>query len=78
MFLLAILALALVGATAALLAWASVVPRVHAMHRLGQITAYGGGIVHSSEEAAHQSSHALFDGLAQRVGSLRLGFVETL
>ena len=70
MFLLAILALALVGATAALLAWASVVPRVHAMHRLGQITAYGGGIGHPSDEAAQQSSHALFDGLAQQVGSL--------
>jgi tight adherence protein C len=70
MFLFAILALALIGATATLLAWASVLPRVQAANRLGQITAYGGAIGHSSDGAARQSSSALFEGLAHRVGSL--------
>ena len=70
MILLAILALALIGVTAALLAWATVLPRVHALNRVGQITAYGGGIGRADDDAAPQSSSARFDGLAQRVGSL--------
>jgi tight adherence protein C len=68
MFLLAILALALVGVTVALLAWATVLPRMQAVDRLGQITAYG-GTVRPAADAARPSSAALH-GLAQRVGSL--------
>lgn len=70
MILLAILALLLFGVTVALLAWATVLPRARALHRLGQISAYGGGIADTSQDAAPQSSSAIVDGLAHRIGRL--------
>jgi tight adherence protein C len=70
MFLLALFVLALVGATVTLLAWASVLPRVRADHRLGQITAYGGAVASAGPEAAPGSSHVMLEGVASRLGSL--------
>jgi tight adherence protein C len=76
MILIAILALLLSGATVTLLAWASVLPRVHATQRLGQISAYGSMAEAGAEQAAPQASSAVLDGVAHRVGSMvarRLG-----
>jgi tight adherence protein C len=70
MILIALLALALFGATVTLLAWASVLPRVHAVNRLHQIGAYGSTLVPGSEQAAPQPSAAVLEGVAQRVGSV--------
>jgi HAMP domain-containing protein len=70
MILIAILALALFGATVTLLAWASVLPRVRAVNRLGEIGAYGTAAAPVSEDAAPQASSAMLEGVAQSVGSM--------
>jgi tight adherence protein C len=70
MILLALFALALVGATVTLLAWASVLPRVRADHRLGQITAYGAAVASAGPDATPPSSHVMLEGAASRLGAL--------
>jgi tight adherence protein C len=67
MILLALVALALIGVTVTLLAWATALPRIHAVERLGQITAYGSP--RSADAAAARGSSAL-DRLAGRVGAV--------
>ena len=64
MILLALFALALIGATVALLAWASVLPGVRAANRLDQITAYGGAAAAGGVEASPPSS-ALLQGVGE-------------
>jgi tight adherence protein C len=68
MFLLALFSLTLVGATVALLAWASVLPRVAADVRLGHIAAYG--VPASSDDDAVKRSHVMLEGVASRLGSI--------
>jgi tight adherence protein C len=68
MLLLAIFALGLFGATATLLAWASVLPRMRTMRRLGQIGAYGDVAV-SAGDAAAGASTPVIDDVARRIGA---------
>ena len=68
MFMLALLSLALIGATVALLAWASVLPRVAADRRLTEIAAYGVPAVAAAETASGPG--VLLEGVANRLGSL--------
>jgi tight adherence protein C len=68
MFLLALISLTLIGATVALLAWASVLPRVAADRRLSHIAAYG--IPASGHDESVNRSPVVLEGLANRLGSL--------
>ena len=69
MILLALFALALIGVTVTLLAWASALPRVQAVERLGQIGAYGSPVEVGAPRAARAASSPL-DELAGRVGAV--------
>jgi tight adherence protein C len=68
MILLAIFALGLFGVTATLLAWASVLPRMRTMRRIGQIGAYGDVAVPTGDAAAGASTPVI-DDVARRVGA---------
>lgn len=70
MFLLAILALALVGATVVLLTWATVLPRLQADGRLGQIRAYGLTAAAGPDAADVEAPTPILDGLARRLGAV--------
>jgi len=67
--LLALISVALVGATATLLGWAGALPRMRAVQRLSQIDAYGAPAA-PAEGAAAQSASPLFDSLARRIGAM--------
>lgn len=69
MILLALISIALVGATATLLAWASALPRMHAVQRLGHIDAYGAP-AGAAEGAGAGTATPLLDSLARRVGAI--------
>jgi hypothetical protein len=69
MILLAIFALGLLGVTATLLAWASVLPRMRTMRRIGQIGAYGDVAVPTGDAAAGASTPVI-DDVARRVGAV--------
>src|SRR5690349_7649177 len=64
----ALLAIILAGIAVTLVARAGALPRVQAAQRLDQIAAYGTGDRAAADE--HRSDHALFEGLANRIGSL--------
>jgi tight adherence protein C len=69
MILIAIFALGLVAATVTLLAWASAMPRVHAVERLAQIGAYGAPAA-TVDRGPGGTSASAFNQLAGRVGAI--------
>ncbi len=70
--LLAFIAVSLVGATVALLGWASAVPRMRAERRIALIADYG---IRSVTPEVEVSGGRPFEGLAKRLGDLASGFV---
>ncbi len=69
MILLALISIALVGATATLLGWASALPRMRAVQRLGHINAYGAP-AGAADGADQEPESPLFHSLARSVGAM--------
>src|SRR4051794_13212029 len=68
MFLIALLALALIGTTVTLLAKAGALPRVRAAQRLDDIAAYGAPAGSISGEETPR--HVVFEGVASQLGTI--------